>query len=47
MKKNIYFLEKEEESHPTLQDRMTDTDKTRDSEMQSWRRADGVWIEIR
>ena len=47
IKKNIQFLEKEEESHKTIQDRMTDTDKTRDSEMQSWRSADGVWIEIR
>ena len=26
---------------------MTDTDKTRDSEKQSWRSADVVWIEIR
>ena len=46
-KKNIQYLEKEEESHKTIQDRMTDTDKTRDSEMQSRRSADGVWIEIR
>ena len=35
------------ESHTTIQDRMTDTDKTRDSETQSWRIADGVWTEIR
>ena len=26
---------------------MTDTDKISDSEMQSWRSADGIWIEIR
>ena len=38
---------KEEESHTKIQDRMVDTDKTRDSEMQSRRSADGVWIENR
>ena len=47
IKKNIQFLEKEEEGQTTIQDRMTNTGKTRDSEMQSWRSADGVWIEIR
>ena len=47
IKKNTQFLEKEEAGHTTIQGRMTDTDKTRDSEMQSWRSADGVWIEFR
>ena len=34
IKKNIQFIEKEEDGHTTIQDRMIDTDKTRDSEMQ-------------
>ena len=35
-----------EKSNRTVPETMTDTDKIRDSEMQSWRRAEGVWIEV-
>ena len=35
-----------EKSNRTVPETMTDTDKNRDSEMQSWRSAEGVWFEI-